>query len=206
MGQVGAAIVTSKLLQRFRPKLIVMPGICAGISDSTNIGDVIVGEECWAWDTGKLVGEQNGGLLQSGFQPAPHSYKADDFLISRFREMCADNGNMNNLEFGWRGMRPEQPPTLRVGPIATGSSVIANSNIRELIRSINRKTLAVEMEAYAVYATAQSYGQPSPRVLAVKSVCDHADDFKNDNWQQYCAFLSAKTIEAWLLKFGCDLD
>ena len=47
MGPVAAALLTSKVAERLRPRLVVMVGICAGTSEKVEIGDVIAADVSW---------------------------------------------------------------------------------------------------------------------------------------------------------------
>src|SRR6187402_87919 len=44
MGMVSAAVLSTKLIHSLRPKIVVMPGICAGVHGKTDLGDVIFAE------------------------------------------------------------------------------------------------------------------------------------------------------------------
>ena len=55
-GLVTAASVTAAAIERFRPRLVAMSGICAGIRGRTQLGQVLVCERCWEYQVGKYVG------------------------------------------------------------------------------------------------------------------------------------------------------
>jgi nucleoside phosphorylase len=75
--------------------------------------------------------------------------------------------------------------------MASGASVISDDQESRNIVLQHRDLLAIEMEAYAVMAASEYSIFPAPRALAIKSVCDFADQHKNDNWQKYAAYTSA---------------
>lgn len=50
------------------------------------------------------------------------------------------------------------------------------------------------MEAYGIYAAAQSASFPRPSAFAMKSVCDFADPDKDDDYQLYAAYTSAQAV------------
>jgi CheY-like chemotaxis protein len=68
-GMPSSAVVASKLALMFRPKYLVMLGICAGIKNKCNLGDVIVADPTWDWGSGKRGIDSNGSPV---FQAAPH--------------------------------------------------------------------------------------------------------------------------------------
>lgn len=55
MGEVNTAILATRLSNELRPKCLAMVGICAGWRKKTRLGDVIVAERVFSYDSGKLV-------------------------------------------------------------------------------------------------------------------------------------------------------
>jgi hypothetical protein len=68
MGMPATAVLAAKIIQTFRPRIIAMPGIAAGVKGRTNLGDVIIADPSWDWGNGKWT-SQNG---EPQFMPAPH--------------------------------------------------------------------------------------------------------------------------------------
>jgi len=48
------------------------------------------------------------------------------------------------------------------------------------------------MEIYGVYYAARFSTEPRPKAIAIKSVCDFADEEKNDVYQAYAAYTSVR--------------
>ena len=61
-----------------------------------------------------------------------------------------------------------------------------------LLKSQHRKLTGIDMETYGVYSAADEAPLPQPSVFALKSVCDFADERKNDDFQAYAAYTSAE--------------
>lgn len=55
MGLVSAAFLSRLIIERFKPRLIMMTGICGGIGDSVKLGDLIIAEKSWDWQSGKWL-------------------------------------------------------------------------------------------------------------------------------------------------------
>ncbi len=55
MGQAAAAAVTSALVERLRPRVLAMCGVCAGNPRKTTTGDVIIGDNLFPFDHGKRI-------------------------------------------------------------------------------------------------------------------------------------------------------
>ncbi|WP_210454412.1 hypothetical protein [Pantoea ananatis] len=55
MGMASASALSAKISLQFKPELIVMTGIAAGIEGKVNLGDIIVADTIWDWGSGKLT-------------------------------------------------------------------------------------------------------------------------------------------------------
>jgi nucleoside phosphorylase len=193
MGSVAAALLSARLIEHFRPRFLVMAGICAGVRGKTDIGDVVLFEPAWEWPSGKLVNTDTGSFLE----PAPHQIGVSEFLLTRVEELSKDHAFLASVRSKW----PKSPANaLRLisGPGASGSAVVADSFTLESIQAQHRKLTALDMEAYGVYAAARSASSPKPTAFALKAVCDFADEKKSDDWQAYAAYTSAEIIRALL--------
>src|SRR5262249_10891681 len=79
MGMVSTALLASKLIANFRPRFIGMTGVCAGVKDKTNIGDVIFADPTWDWQSGKRVRDKEN----TQFAISPHQLAAAEFIRAR---------------------------------------------------------------------------------------------------------------------------
>jgi nucleoside phosphorylase len=201
VGMVSSAITTTKLITKFAPRLCIVPGICAGIMSKADIGDVILAECSWDYQSGKAtLGE--GSL--PGFEIEPHQISVDAFIKARFDQLAGDANLLHSIWQDWPD-RPNHPPKGLRGPIASGSAVFADGDTARQILGQNRKTRGVEMEIYGVYAACAQSQAPRPLAMGVKAVCDFADSEKHDHWQAYAAFVSARVMDAFLRRFGSAL-
>lgn len=201
MGMVSAAVLTSKLIQRFRPRLVIMPGICAGLRDKVKLGDVICSDTSWDYQSGKHVSTKNA---LNGFLMDPHFIPADAFVSSRIDQLARDEQHSIRVWNGWNPRR-EAPPSLVRGPVASGSAVLADRNVTDSIRLQQRKLLGVEMELYGVFLAAEQAQRPKPMAVGLKAVCDFADDEKNDEAQPYAAYTSAAYLKEFCERYVADL-
>lgn len=201
MGSVSAALLTSKLINAFSPRFIAMTGICAGIKEKVNIGDVVLFEPVWEWPSGKLVDGDGGTYLQ----PSPHQIPIADFIVARAEEMRNDKNLWVGIQSSWPAEAPAHTLNLVVGPGASGSAVIADSATVPAIKLQHRKVTAVEMEAYGVCAAARCSTSPKPTAIIMKSVCDFADDNKSDKWQPYASYTSAQGMHAFFNRYLADI-
>jgi nucleoside phosphorylase/DNA-binding NarL/FixJ family response regulator len=187
-GMPSSAALATQLCMLFKPKYLVMLGICAGIKKETELGHVIVADPTWDWGSGK-VAEDDGG--ERVFLMSPQQRP----LSSEIRELCVDLSSdpkvLKAIRMGWDSKVPEGELKVQVGPMASGASVLANDDAVKAIAVQNRDVIAIEMEAYAVMAAAEYALHPTPIAMAIKSVCDFADANKGKDWQDYAAYTSA---------------
>ncbi|MCC6559707.1 MAG: phosphorylase, partial [Polyangiaceae bacterium] len=61
MGGVEAVIAASPWLDRHGVRCLAMCGVCAGRRGDVELGDVIIADRMWTYDTGKLKAEIVGG-------------------------------------------------------------------------------------------------------------------------------------------------
>lgn len=201
MGMVSASVLTSKLIQKFRPRLIVMPGICAGLRGKVKLGDVICSDMAWDYQSGKHVSTANA---LNGFLMDPHFIPVDTFVSSRIDQLARDDQHSIRVWNGWNP-RHESPPSLLRGPVASGSAVLADRNVTESIRLQQRKLLGVEMELYGMFFAVEQAPRPKPLAVGLKAACDFADDEKNDEVQPYASYTSAAYLKEFCERYVADL-
>lgn len=202
MGMVSAAITATKLIAKFAPRLCVMPGICAGIATKADIGDVVLAECSWDYQSGKAVREE-GSL--PGFEVDPHTLPVDATVRSRWDQLSGDSSLLHSIWQDWPA-RPTNPPKALRGPVGTGSAVLADSElVKQVVQKQQRKARGIEMEIYGMYAACAQSPVPRPLPIGIKSVCDFADSDKHDHWQPYASFVSARVMDAFLRRFGADI-
>lgn len=198
MGMVATSILASKLISEFRPRYIAMVGICAGLRSKTKIGDVLFIDPCWDWQTGKIEKDNLGETRQA---LDPHYLPADSKVRANADLIVSDKSFMEEISASWSGARPATA-SFKVGPVASGSSVLADPSKVSDIKDQNRKLVGIEMEAYGLFAAAQSAAEPRPGVFAMKSVCDFGDELKSDEHQAFAAYSSAKALEILIRDYG----
>ncbi|KAH7014409.1 uncharacterized protein B0I36DRAFT_398007, partial [Microdochium trichocladiopsis] len=83
-------------------------------------------------------------------------------------------------------------PQVRIGPVASGDSVIKSGEYRDMI-SQSTGVIAFEMESAGVWDIFPC--------LVIKGVCDYSDSHKNKRWQPYAAAAAAACIKAFLQRW-----
>lgn len=200
-GMVPAAITVTKAVAKLRPQFVVMSGICAGRKDDTNMGDAILADPAWDYQSGKRV---KIGDDAYGFEPDPHHLDVPHFIRSRVRQLSKNKEKLRAIRDEWQGDTPGEL-ALHLGPMATGAPVVADGKTIEEAASAARKVIGLEMEVYGVYSAVRQSPRPRPAGFAIKSVCDFGDVKKDDKYQRYAAYTSAQTIRHFFEEYMTEL-
>lgn len=201
MGMVPAATLVTKLIQRFRPRIVTMPGICAGVAGKVELGDVVMADTAWDYQSGKHVTTSEN---LPDFLIDPHFIPADEMLGAKWDQLVQDDRLAMEVAKNWPAEK-RKPPALHRAPVATGSAVLADAHIAKGILRQQRKALGVEMEIYGVYYAVEAASRPRPLVCAFKGVCDFADAHKEDTAQPFAAYASASFTRAFFERYMADL-
>ncbi|WEK10122.1 MAG: hypothetical protein P0Y51_04110 [Candidatus Pseudomonas colombiensis] len=201
-GMPSASSLSAKMVSQFSPKYLVMTGICAGIPGKTNLGDVVVADPAWDYGSGKRILDSNDSPV---FQGAAYQMPLDANVRQIVNELVRDNSTAQSIRATWSGSMPQGVLSIRVAPMASGASVIADDQEARNVVIQHRELAAIEMEGYAVMAAVECAVNPKPIAIVIKSVCDFADTVKNDDWQAYAAHTSAAFTDRLFRSEGFDI-
>lgn len=199
MGMPTTASLAMKMLSRFRPRYIGMPGVTAARRGRAHLGDVIVGDPVWDWGSGKW-GLQGDKLK---FFPEPNQLPLDPRVRSAFQQIADDHETLAQIRHSWIGEKPNRELSVRIGPAASGSAVIADDGtILQQIESQQRKVVGVDMEAFGIFAAANDAPSPRPIAFSAKSVVDFADGSKDDSARLYALHTSAQVVRHFIEQYS----
>lgn len=191
MGMTASATLTMKMIQHFAPEYVIMPGIAAGTGNSSTssrqeFGDVLLASSVWNFSNGKYVSPHEAEIVfgEVGFNPRPTVVEiAGDHIDDILRHLGS-----RDTEF-----------YVHYGPLASGTAVVANKSLLEKqVMTSFQDTEGVEMEGYGVAYAATHAPEPRPRVIIAKSVCDFADERKDDAYQRFAAYTSCGFVKELL--------
>jgi nucleoside phosphorylase len=197
MGMAMASIVATKMIARFRPKYLIHCGIAAGVRGQAEIGDVLVADPSWDWGSGKLSIEGE----QVVFYSAPYQIALREDLRGLVRRIAGDETTLHGIRSAWTGQKPPTVLSVRLGPVASGATVLADGLTKDRIRDQHRKLAGIDMETYGILAAAEFAAKPRPLAISMKAVCDFADGEKNDEYQPYAAYTSASIVRVLVEKY-----
>ena len=209
MGMPATTALAMKICAKFRPRYLSMAGIAAGRKGK--VGDILVAEKTWDYGSGKnrlLGGTANDAgrpkKIETMFEPAPTAIPLDAELVAKVGAFIRRSEVLREIEARWTGIRPKHGLSVQFGAIASGASVVENSDLVNQIFTHERKLVGVEMEAYGVFLAARVCPAPRPKAIVIKSICDFADKMKDDKWQDYAAFTSSQFLYEFALSELCN--
>jgi len=197
MGMPAASVLAARMIYNFHPRYLGMVGITAGIRGRCELGDVLAADPSWDWGSGKWIIRDGKPV----FLPAPHQLGVNSFIRGKLSAMAQNHTLWDGIRHEWQAAKPNTTLQLRVGPLASGASVLAAGEQSESIKLQNRKVTGIDMEAYAVFAASDEAPLPQPKAFVLKGVSDFADDEKDDTFQTYAAYTSARALRALVEDF-----
>jgi len=190
MGNLEAAHATSDLIREWNPRFVIVNGIAAGVSrEKQEFGDIVVSSSVVYYELAKLRAEDQ--------ERRSRQFPADPSLL---------DGALNLTSPAWRTGLPPRPdgtfadalkPRIHFGPIASGDKLIAATNAVQNLRSLQSDLIAIEMESAGVASAAFSVVK-KVGFLAIRAICDFADESKDDRWQEYAATSAASFLRSFV--------
>lgn len=194
MGMQATASVASMIIAKFKVKYLFMNGVCAGIKErDLEFGDIVIAENLTDYGSGKMTESYDGEFL---FKPEPHQFPTDQNLISKVNNFIRDNSELLKIQTAFKGTKSKTILKAKIGPVASGSYVVASKSLVTTITEPNRKLIAIDMEGFGLYLACHYFNQT--KALFIKSVCDFGDEKKDDNYQSYAAYTSARFLHSFL--------
>jgi len=179
-GEVEASYAITALRDEFNPRLYVLTGIAAAISDDLDFCDVCVADSVIDYDS---RAECESGPKRTFIPLAPMPAWLRQ-LQKRLEKSVGEKivlpayANSKNREF-----------TVRTGPLGTGKAVIKNrgSEIIGWLKDLSRKMLDIDTEAVAIAKASDLFGlQDDIRFrgyLIVRGISDMADKDKDKKFR-----------------------
>jgi nucleoside phosphorylase len=183
MGMSSAAILATKMILRFRPRLMIMPGIAAG-SDPVKqgFGDIVFADQTFEYTSGKIAG--------AIFKPDPRPLPVQQQLVELAKSWENSPKLLaQTLEF-WPANRPNNALAMHIGTVGSGAAVVENREIVMQLQNSFRKLVGVDMEAHGVHRACEDTLQTPVHFACTKAISDFAES-KSDTWRPYAAHTSA---------------
>lgn len=192
MGLPAASCLTTLVLSKFRPKVLIMTGITGGVRGKVNFGDILIAAPSWDYGSGKITNSVDpiSGMEKEDFIPATNEIPLRAWTQKVLQGLAESTNWKSTLIDGPDGLSKEAVE-VHFGPVASGVQVVATSTIPALLAQRNRKVIGIEMETYGLYYAAVNTSVSSPVFFSCKSVSDFADEGKNDQFRSWASEVSA---------------
>ena len=204
MGMAASAALTAKIVAKFSPLYIIMAGVAAGVKDKEkNYGDILVARTTWNYESGKYKFNQKNGVTT--FEPNPEQVELENSIVHLINELKSDRKLLSEIKESFKPNPSDKQPDanlkLFLGPMASGSAVVADEKKVASIRRKNRKLIGIDMETFGVYYSAKSYSTDNKtKAISIKSISDFADQIKSDHYRNFAAHTSALFIYQLILQ------
>ena len=101
MGLVNVTASVARALEIFNPEIVAMSGICAGLASNAVLGQLLVTDVVWEYQSGKWLAE--------AFEAEPYQVNIAENTRLTITKMIDDTGLLTSLESGYQGMhRPSR--------------------------------------------------------------------------------------------------
>ena len=199
MGTLPAMSAANRLLKFAEVKVLVLLGLAGAIDSGVEVGDVVVADEVNEFQaSSKAESTIDGYKVQYSGRHRSLEFAIKE-SIRHFQYACPDGfrrwqaqiaDDFNAIDVPNKEAVCSLPANLHLGPMASGNIVAASSAFLDEIRRINRKFLAIDMEAAGVTFAASEKIHPV-QWLVVRGVSDRGDEQKkhledSGVWRRYC--------------------
>lgn len=185
MGLVNAAVISGACIDRYKPSVVAMSGICGGFTDNAKLGQLLVSKMAYEYQSGKWTDD--------GFKQEPYQVPTDRNTLTNLSILIDREGLLAELEDGFYSTKPEEATPPKLSIFTSGSAVVATEEHLENIQNTHRKASGLDMEIFAIHrATELSINKPL--CICAKTVVDLCDSNKSDTLHMYGSYISAKFI------------
>lgn len=195
MGLVSASMTATYALNKFKPNLLLMCGVCAGVKDKANLGDLIIFSPVYDYGVGKYCAGH--------FLPDYRQHQINGVVRPIVEKMCCDINLKREIRDAWENQsgKPITELEIHIYPGGSGAAVITDEGVVEELKTHQRTLGAIDMESYAIAEVANAAMTKEIPWLVVKGVQDFATPLKNDQYREYAAFVSGVFIKKYLQEF-----
>lgn len=217
MGPIPALQATTRLLEFADVKLVVLLGLAGALDKDVAVGDVAVAAEVNEFQANsKAESVDEGYEVHYSGRHWPLEFAIRE-AISHFEFSASDayctwqssaTNDYDNLNIDGKEIVCSSSPTLHLGPIASGTVVAASTAFVNEVKRIDRKFVAIDMEAAGVAPAASERIHPLP-CLVVRGISDPANETKAElekqgkgAWRRYCVRNATNFLRNLLLWDG----
>jgi len=196
VGKVNAAMVTTLLLDHFRPTEVIFTGIAGGINPDLMMGDIVIAEKLAQHDFGNITSKG----FQKGLTRNPVDGKFNPIFISSDPALVAlaQEAACKTKFDAFRLGSEDRKPKVTKGIVATGDVFVASTE-KKLFLAKEFGADIVEMEGAAI---GQVCFQQKVPFIVLRSLSDNANERAGFDLQQFykTAAINSATLTMALLR------
>ena len=186
MGIINAAVVVARALEMYSPAVVAMSGICAGIDKNAELGQLLVTDFVWEYQSGKW--------LADAFAAEPYQVSVPQNTRLSLSKIIDQDDLLPRLEAHFRGgVRPSKVSKPKLAVFTSGSAVIASEARLASVKSQHRKVAGLDMEVFGFHRAVELSGLPI-HAFSAKVVVDKANESKGDELHEYGCLISAAFV------------
>ena len=170
MGAVDHILPVNRFIQKnnFSSDYIFNLGIAGKISNDIDLGDVVLAEQIYY--------EQNGKIIDNKYLRSLDTYNNSD--VPKFKKYCNNDRIISDFEnHAPDTLKRPRKISINTGKILSTRDVCASIEANNNIKEIDRKILAIEMESYGV---ALACIDNHKKLIAIKGISDRASFNKSE--------------------------
>jgi nucleoside phosphorylase len=196
IGRTDASSIVTDVIKEFGPKYIFMTGVCGGDKDIP-LGSIVVAKFVFTFDKGKIT--DKGFFRELEFVKIHEGSlrqirESSDKILKEVKAKLISDTIISERfkEFNFQGLKAI------IDPVACSSAIIDKENyFEEVIKTIDRKATAVEMESYGIARGAETTNSGKTRSIIIKAVMDNTTG-KNDKAKSFASYTSALYLKCLL--------
>jgi nucleoside phosphorylase len=192
-GNMDAAAATASLLAEFRPKMVVMIGIAAGMRGKCALGDVVISDRVVAYEGAALM---EGGVSQPRPEVFRPAFKVQQDITTYLAARSSVTARLNQA---WQAHGIHLPQTSEAGEVskdvmpkpatvASGEKLVREPDKFRQLRDIHGKVEVAEMEAAGIFTACTQYQTPA---LVIRGISDFGDSTKDNQFHELAAKAAA---------------
>jgi nucleoside phosphorylase len=180
-GNPRAAEETVRVIEKFRPKVLLFVGVAGGLKE-VRLGDVVAATKIYAYESGKAAEKflARPEVANPGYDLEQRAFEVEG-ETRWLRRICPDPP-------------AREEPRAYVKPIAAGEKVVASnrSSTYRLLRREYGDALAVEMEGYGCLRAAHAYAEVSAIVVrGISDLIENKEASDTAGWQEVASHHAA---------------
>lgn len=219
MGMPEAASLTTRVIDIFSPKYVVMTGIAAGVDPTEqNFLDLLIPERIFNWQSGKYKvkkistnnenvnaeNREDNNFIEKDFHIFEKDHRTANTYTEHVNAITLQENDFSKevlkmLDFNSFEMRIPSNINIISEGMVSGSAVVADKDIVN-DQIAERKIYGIDMEAYGVVFACNNHPR-EPKPIIIKAISDFADEDKNDDAQPAGMHVSAVAFQVLFEKF-----